>query len=300
MKKEITRHIEIDKNQFNHLIHHSVLNIFNAIKGTINLVIDNTGDKNAFSQSIQLCNELFESIYHPEKSRKKPANITIFKSVILKEAEELFAQYTDAKLNELEEFFYENMQETFYLLKKRLTELKIWGHDVKTWEYFNTDEIIEDIKEFLNALSKNSQYKYWFVFDEKELDERTYLVDIKIENNNEFHLLLPTMLIDCMHDLIANARKYTHYGGKISLKISNTPEQISIELSDNGRGIAEDDFDKIIEFGYRGKNIDEKETSAGGFGLTKTYYITKKNNGRFFIDSELNKGTTFTIELPKP
>ncbi|NBC82580.1 MAG: hypothetical protein GVY19_04280 [Bacteroidetes bacterium] len=302
MKKEITKEISPDKVQVHQLVHHSILNIFHVIKTAIDSTCIAINDKNAFNQSLLIADELFDTVNNPYKARKKISNITIFKSVVLKEAEELLIKhYKNNEARELLELFMDNATVIFSLLKKRLTDLRIWGENVTTWEYFIVDEIIDDLKEFLEATSKNSQGRFSFVYLPEELTaDNQYYVNIDIQPLDNYHVLVPTMLPLCIQDMIANSRKYTSSGGTIHVLLEETDQIIKVCVADDGIGIRENEIERVIEFGYRGSNIPEENSSAGGFGLTKAYYLTKQNNGRFWIDTKLNEGTNIIIEIPKP
>ena len=70
-------------------------------------------------------------------------------------------------------------------------------------------------------------------------------------------------------------------------------------VEDTGIGIPKDELESVVDLGFRASNLNGKKTYGGGFGLTKAYYVTKKYNGRFWIDSEVGKGTKIVIEIPK-
>lgn len=100
--------------------------------------------------------------------------------------------------------------------------------------------------------------------------------------------------------MLANSRKYTEPGGRINAGLTETEDHIRFVIEDTGIGIPNNELEKVIDFGYRASNLEGKKTHGGGFGLTKAYSITKNNNGRFWIDSQVNLGTTIKIEIPKP
>jgi signal transduction histidine kinase len=106
-------------------------------------------------------------------------------------------------------------------------------------------------------------------------------------------------LKDVIRDLIANARKYTQAGGRINIGISQKEDAFKFVVEDNGYGIPSNELQSIVEFGYRGSNVESSiRTMGGGFGLTKALYVTQKYLGKFWIDSELDKGTKITLEIP--
>lgn len=258
-------------------------------------------DKNAFQEGLRFTAELLETINNPYEARKKVSNITIFKSVVLKEAEELLQRYkSNDNGQEILAFFIDNTHRIFSSLKKRIIELRIWGETFLSWEYFAVDEVIDDLKEFLEATAKNSNGKFTFTYSSDHILDNQYYVHFDFKPLENDHILLPAMMVVSIQDLMANARKYSLKNGQILVSVAESENLISVHVKDKGIGIKEDEFDRVIEFAGQGSNITRENSSGGGFGLTKAYYLTRQNKGRFWIDSEVGKGTDILMEIPKP
>lgn len=104
-------------------------------------------------------------------------------------------------------------------------------------------------------------------------------------------------------NLLSNAFKYNKDDGKVDFKISIDPENkkgeyypVEIEISDNGYGIARDNLDKIFEAYFQGLKDFKREGSGIGLSLTKK--LVNLQGGEISAESELNKGTVFTVVLP--
>jgi signal transduction histidine kinase len=69
-------------------------------------------------------------------------------------------------------------------------------------------------------------------------------------------------------------------------------------VEDTGRGMDEAEIPRLISFGERGSNVQDRPTRGGGFGLTKAYYVTKRLSGRMWIESALGAGTRIEIRIP--
>jgi signal transduction histidine kinase len=112
---------------------------------------------------------------------------------------------------------------------------------------------------------------------------------------------MPAVFQDVIRDLLANARKYTDPGKSIQSGLHESNSTLRFIVRDTGIGIPEKEIEDIITFGRRGSNAKERPTRGGGFGLTKAYYVTKKFNGRMWIESPLrgNRSTGIEIILPK-
>ncbi len=94
-------------------------------------------------------------------------------------------------------------------------------------------------------------------------------------------------------NLFANAVDAMNRRGLISIDFSVLPETVEITISDTGKGILKEDITRIFDPFFTTK---EKGT---GLGLAIVYSIIKKHNGKIEVSSETDKGTTFTITLPR-
>lgn len=101
-------------------------------------------------------------------------------------------------------------------------------------------------------------------------------------------------------NLLGNAIQYTHEGGKISLDLIDDGKDAHIIIEDDGPGISKKDLTKIFDRFYRGEKSRTRSISSGfGLGLSISQYIINLHNGKISVDSEIGKGTTFTVTLPK-
>ena len=105
-------------------------------------------------------------------------------------------------------------------------------------------------------------------------------------------------LQEALVNLLTNSIKYSHMGGKVEVKASQSEDQIEISVRDDGVGIAEEDQNRLFADFYRGKNLPEGERSSG-VGLTITRRIIEAHSGSIAVNSELGEGSTFTIVLPR-
>ena len=103
-------------------------------------------------------------------------------------------------------------------------------------------------------------------------------------------------------NLIDNAIKYSGDTGEVgvSLGVDDNLSIVSAEVSDNGPGIPQEDWERIFDRGYRVEDArDRKPKEVGqGLGLYIARLVVEKHNGHINVTSELGKGTTFTITLP--
>ncbi|MDD6728201.1 MAG: HAMP domain-containing sensor histidine kinase [Eubacteriales bacterium] len=98
-------------------------------------------------------------------------------------------------------------------------------------------------------------------------------------------------------NLLDNAIKHTENGGSISVFLSEDKKDITVKIQDTGCGIAQDDIPHVFDTFYQA----DKNRSAGGngLGLSIVKRLTDLCKGTVSVESELGKGTTFTVTLPK-
>ncbi|CAN5118096.1 HAMP domain-containing sensor histidine kinase [soil metagenome] len=108
----------------------------------------------------------------------------------------------------------------------------------------------------------------------------------------------PDLLRQLFFNLLDNAIIYTQNKGKITITLSENDKHIFIALQDTGIGISGQDQSKIMKRFYRA-DTSRSQTKGYGLGLSIVQTILEKHYGYLTIDSQLKKGSTFTVLLPK-
>jgi two-component system phosphate regulon sensor histidine kinase PhoR len=103
---------------------------------------------------------------------------------------------------------------------------------------------------------------------------------------------------EVIQNLLDNAIQYTPAGGRITISARATGEEVSISVSDTGIGIPRDDQERIFERFFRVDAARSKEVGGTGLGLAIAKHLVELNGGRIEVQSELGKGSTFTVFLP--
>ena len=99
-------------------------------------------------------------------------------------------------------------------------------------------------------------------------------------------------------NLLSNAFKYTPDGGEIGMQITTDNGCVKIRIHDTGSGISATDSAHIFDRFYQGDNQKGNEQSPGtGIGLALTKSIVEKHHGTISVESELGKGSVFTVTL---
>ena len=102
-------------------------------------------------------------------------------------------------------------------------------------------------------------------------------------------------------NLVSNALKFTPENGKITIKAKNDTDHIVVSVSDTGIGIPKNELTKIFDKFHQVKGVREKIVGAKGTGLGLAIVkgLVEALHGKIWVESELNKGTTFYFTLPK-
>lgn len=103
-----------------------------------------------------------------------------------------------------------------------------------------------------------------------------------------------------IYNLLSNAFKYTPENGRVSLNLEqktiHESKYISIKIKDTGVGIAKEDLKKIFTRFYTDRTNEKGESNGIGLNLTKD--LVEIHQGTIEVESEVNKGTLFTIHIP--
>ena len=107
-----------------------------------------------------------------------------------------------------------------------------------------------------------------------------------------------TKLQQVVYNLMENAFKYTQEGGKVTVTLQKSGRDAVLKVKDNGPGIAAEHLPHIFDRFYRVDKARSREAGGTGLGLAIVHQLVMLHGGEIHVDSEVGKGTTFTVELP--
>ncbi len=114
-------------------------------------------------------------------------------------------------------------------------------------------------------------------------------------------LLLDKFLLEkIFSNLLSNAVRYTPDNGTITISTSLTKKHWAFTIKDTGIGISKIDQKHIFDEFYRTKNAKIHEAVGTGLGLSIVKSLVDKLNGKISLESEINKGSAFTVIIPLP
>lgn len=107
------------------------------------------------------------------------------------------------------------------------------------------------------------------------------------------------MVTQAVINIMSNAMRYTPEGGWVVVSVGLDRKHVLISVADTGIGIAKEDLSRIFGRFWRADASRAREAGGLGVGLAVTKQIIERHHGFISVESELGKGTTFTIHLPR-
>jgi signal transduction histidine kinase len=108
----------------------------------------------------------------------------------------------------------------------------------------------------------------------------------------------PAQIDQVLTNLVTNAVNYSPDGGEVKVIAGKKGEHLEIQVMDQGVGISKDDLSRIFEKFYRVKNPKTRKVTGTGLGLSIVKGIVEDLNGTIKVESEPERGTTFTLLIP--
>ena len=105
-------------------------------------------------------------------------------------------------------------------------------------------------------------------------------------------------LQEVLQNLLDNAVQYTPAGGRITVRAARRDAQVVISVSDTGIGIPRADQERIFERFYRVDAARSREVGGTGLGLSIARHLVEAHGGRLTVESDVGRGSTFSVYLP--
>ncbi len=130
------------------------------------------------------------------------------------------------------------------------------------------------------------------------IDEKEFLLEKEIADD------LPKISADsgalsrAIQNLIVNSTKYSNGNHSLKITAKNGGGNVKITIEDQGIGISKKDQAHIFEPFYRAKDVVDEQIHGNGLGLSLVKQIVEAHKGKVKVESEIGKGSKFTIQLP--
>ena len=162
-------------------------------------------------------------------------------------------------------------------IKKIVIDLKDFAHPGE--DKLQATDINKGIESTLNVVKNELKYKATVLTD---------LGDLPVIH------CYPQQLNQVFMNILINAAQAIEKQGEIKIVTQQADGHVEIRISDTGSGIAKENIHKIFDPFFTTKDVGK----GTGLGMNIAYNIIKKHNGTIDVESNIGKGTTFTIKLP--
>jgi two-component system NtrC family sensor kinase len=128
----------------------------------------------------------------------------------------------------------------------------------------------------------------------------------RIELHEEVPAELPLVrgceedIVELFTNLVGNAIKYSGEGGVVRIAAQASNASIKVSVSDEGIGISAEDLPHVFDEFYRGERARNFVREGTGLGLSVVAEVVQSHGAEVCVDSEVGKGTTFTVTFPAP
>jgi signal transduction histidine kinase len=276
---------------------HSVINLVSVLYGCLELL--EAESVAGLAEARHRVRKLSQDIHSAaEKGEVIPLDPDL-PALLVSQIESAISQVEEVSNQELFDELQETISAILEVFDRRLQELNDRLAKPRAWVAFSVEQLTSSIQQVLDAIEKNAHGHYRIVKNIAEQTPHDYRVDINISSEPGKKFLMPAVLQDVFRDLIANARKYTDPGGRISAGLFSSSDGVRLVVEDTGLGIPKEELEHVAQFGYRASNVKDRRTHGGGFGLTKALWVTKQFGGRMWIRSQEGHGTRITLFIPK-
>ena len=201
-------------------------------------------------------------------------------TLILTPLQEIINKISDRWTRNQLEYIQRNANRLLHLVNQlmdyRRAELGVFELKAKKG---NAHQLIQDNFLFYDKLARHKKITYTL---HSELEDKEVLFDA-----NYLELIV--------NNLLSNAFKYTESGQSITVTLKEENGWLLLQVSDTGRGIPINKPGKIFERFYQ----IESEHVGSGIGLSLVQRLIELHHGRIELDSEENKGSTFSVYLPQ-
>ena len=138
------------------------------------------------------------------------------------------------------------------------------------------------------------------VLVEKELEQARVRLELRLPEQPVCSEINAGQLQQVLLNLVVNARQAMPQGGTLTLVLAAEPKRgvLILQVQDTGTGIAPEHLSKLFQPFFTTKRAEGNGQGGNGLGLSMCREVVEAHRGRIVCQSELGKGTRFTIELP--
>lgn len=297
---EINAQLDLNEEEVYALEMHAFINMITLMYNHMFIMQETSSEPELYDEAMDQVYQLAYGVKSRDRTLFNPGKIREFKKTI----HTLFASMKSkgihrkiADFDEIDSFFSDAID----LVEGRMGDLLVRWANPNKWEVHWVDEFKSTFLNYFYALEKDIHGFYRIAHSIDENPTMDFKIRFEIVSAIGHSITIPVLFKDIMREIITNARKFSHPGGKIGIKLEFDRKNLTLTVRDQGVGIPADEIQHVVEFKYRASNvIDDTSIIGSGFGLTKVYYNINQLGGKLFIDSDVLKGTTVRVVIPVP
>jgi len=197
------------------------------------------------------------------------------------------------EIEAIREGVYEPTEEKLSDIEDDLSLLKRLVEDLRELTLAESGELdLNELSVNLNDLVGKVAGQMRDVFEREDITIRLDPSDSPLEVMAD-----PDRISQVLNNLLKNSVRSLGRGGRVEIRVKDEDQKATVEVMDNGQGIAEEKLDHVFERFYRGEA--SRSSSGTGLGLSIAKELVNAHGGEIWINSEEGKGTTVGFSLPK-
>ena len=185
----------------------------------------------------------------------------------------------------------ERQREYVHIIVEEADRLSKLSTNVLELSKLENQQIVTDRTEFyLDEQLRQAILLHEAAWEEKQIEMIPELEEVRFYGNEE-------LLSHVWNNLIANAIKFTPEQGSVTVRLSATPQEVTVQVSDTGIGMSEEVQAHVFERFYQGDS--SHHGNGHGIGLALAHRAVVLSGGRISVQSTPGHGSTFTVVLPR-
>jgi two-component system, sensor histidine kinase and response regulator len=191
-------------------------------------------------------------------------------------------EFSQEEIREVMEHLQSSTENLYTLLENLLSwaRLQSGRMEFRPWHV----KLADIVKQNLDLFHLNSQQKQ-IELDSSVAEELSVYVD-------------KNMIDTVVRNLVSNALKFTHAGGRIEISAEQDEDFVEVAVSDTGTGIPEEDLPRLFRIDVKYKNSGTAGEEGTGLGLILCKDLIEKHGGGIRVESEVGEGSVFRFTLP--
>jgi len=201
--------------------------------------------------------------------------------------------FTDLLINSYDSFEVEETKRLIKATNYSAQNLNNFLDGLLTW----VQSQLKGTQLELSTFKITDKVKHELELLQESIDAKGLLIENNIDVSDDIEAEA-TMISTVIRNLVANAVKFSHRNGTIELNSHIHLNNLVIEIRDNGVGIRKESQEKLFSTDVKTSTTGTESETGTGLGLLICKEFIERHQGRIWVESEPNKGSSFFFSLP--